>query len=64
MAELFRGGPSLMLIVYNDDAKREFAYDRDSSVGKLDTSRDEDMKQDWNIVSMKDNRGRIFPFQD
>ena len=57
-------GPRLMLIVHHDDAQREYAYDRESSVGKLDTAWDEAVARDWNIVSMKDDWGRIFPFSE
>ena len=47
-----------MRIVHHTDAEREYAYDRQSHVGKLDKALDEakarldrrDMKQDWNII--------------
>lgn len=55
-------GPRLMLIVHHDDAEREFAYDRDSSVGKLDTAWDEAVQKGWNVVSMKDDWKTIFAF--
>ncbi|MGB8330990.1 MAG: HAD family hydrolase, partial [Polyangiales bacterium] len=34
------GGPRLGLILHHDDAKREYAYDRESRVGKLDRALD------------------------
>lgn len=34
-------GPSLMLLVHHTDSVREYAYDRQSSVGKLDKALDE-----------------------
>ena len=55
-------GPRLILIVHHDDAEREFAYDRKSSVGKFDTVRDEAMKRGWNVVSMKDDWKTIFAY--
>jgi phosphoglycolate phosphatase-like HAD superfamily hydrolase len=55
-------GPRLMLIVHHDDAAREYAYDRQSAVGKLDTAWDEAVKRGWTVVSMKDDWGRVFPF--
>ena len=55
-------GPSLRLIVHHDDAEREVAYDRDSKIGKLDTAWDEAVAKGWNVVSMKDDWNRIFPF--
>ncbi len=55
-------GPRLMLLVHHDDAEREYAYDRDSSIGKLDIAWDEAVAKGWNVVSMKDDWGQIFPF--
>jgi phosphoglycolate phosphatase-like HAD superfamily hydrolase len=55
-------GPRMMLIVHHDDAEREYAYDRDSSIGKLDTAWDEAIEKGWNVVSMKEDWGRIFSF--
>jgi hypothetical protein len=54
----------LMLIVHHDDAAREVAYDRDSSIGKLDTAWDEAVEQGWLVVSMKDDWRKIFPFEE
>ena len=34
-------GPRFALIVHHDDAEREFAYDRDSTIGKFDKAWDE-----------------------
>ena len=36
-----RTGSRLMLIVHHDDGEREFAYDRQSRVGRLDKALDE-----------------------
>jgi len=55
-------GPRMMLLVHHDDAEREYAYDRDSSIGKLDTAWDEAMEKGWNVVSMKEDWGRVFSF--
>ena len=57
-------GPRLMLLVHHDDAEREYAYDRDSSVGKLDTAWDEAIQKGWIVASMKDDWGRVFSFED
>jgi phosphoglycolate phosphatase-like HAD superfamily hydrolase len=54
-------GPRLLLIVHHDDAEREVAYDRDSSIGTLDTALTAAAAQGWNVVSMKDDWNRIFP---
>jgi hypothetical protein len=56
-------GPSLGLIIHHDDAAREVAYDRESKVGKLDTAWDEGLEKGWIIVSMKDDWGKVFPFE-
>ena len=57
-------GPRLMLLVHHDDAEREVAYDRDSKIGKLDTAWDEAIEKGWNVVSMKDDWNRVFPFAE
>jgi haloacid dehalogenase-like hydrolase len=54
-------GPRLMLLVHHDDAEREYAYDRQSHAGKLDTALDEAQRRDWVVVSMKDDWQRVFP---
>jgi len=54
-------GKRLMLLVHHDDAKREYAYDRDSPVGKLDKALDEAHRRRWNVISMKDEWRSIFP---
>lgn len=48
-------GPRLGVLVHHDDAKREWAYDRDSHIGKLVRGLDEGPKKGWVIVSMKDD---------
>jgi phosphoglycolate phosphatase-like HAD superfamily hydrolase len=53
-------GPSLGLIVHHDDAEREYAYDRKSSVGRLDRALDESAKRDWVVVSMKTDWRSIY----
>jgi hypothetical protein len=53
-------GPRLGLIVHHDDATREYAYDRESHVGRLDRGLDEAAKRGWVVVSMKSDWGRIY----
>jgi hypothetical protein len=50
------------MIVHHDDAKREWAYDRKSSIGKLDRGLDEAAKRGWVVVSMQRDWKVIFPF--
>jgi len=56
-------GPRFMLLVHHTDAEREYAYDRKSSVGKLDKALDEANAKGWTVVSMKDDWKQIFTFQ-
>lgn len=55
--------PRLMLLLHHDDAEREWAYDRKSSIGRLDKALDEAKRRDWIVVSMKRDWRRIFPFE-
>jgi phosphoglycolate phosphatase-like HAD superfamily hydrolase len=57
-------GPRLMLLVHHDDAEREYAYDRDSSIGKLDTALTAAAAKGWTVVGMKDSWNQVFPFSD
>jgi hypothetical protein len=54
-------GSRLMLLVHHTDAVREYAYDRNSSFGKLDKALDEANAKGWTVVSMKDDWKTIFP---
>lgn len=53
--------PSLMLLLHHDDAKREWAYDRKSSIGRLDKAWDEALRQGWTVVSLKKDFKRVYP---
>jgi len=53
--------PSLMLLLHHDDAEREYAYDRDSPIGRLDNAWDEAKRRGWTIVGMKRDWKSIFP---
>jgi phosphoserine phosphatase len=57
MLEYVTSGPGARLgaIVHHDDAAREFAYDRDSHVGRLARGLDEAGKRGWLVVSMKND---------
>ncbi len=54
-------GARFAMIVHHDDADREWAYDRDSHIGKLARGLDEGPKRGWTIVSMKDEWKAIYP---
>jgi len=53
-------GARFALIVHHTDAKREWAYDRNSHIGKLDKAWDEAIAKGWTVVSMKDDWKTIF----
>jgi phosphoserine phosphatase len=53
--------PAFGLIVHHTDADREWAYDRDSHIGKLDEALDEAPEQGWTVVDMKEDWARIYP---
>jgi len=52
-----------MLIVHHTDADREYAYDRQSSFGRLDKAMDEAAAKHWVLVSMKDDWKTVFAFE-
>jgi hypothetical protein len=54
-------GPRFGMIIHHTDAEREFAYDRESHIGKLAKGLDEGPKLGWSIVSMKDDWKTVFP---
>jgi phosphoglycolate phosphatase-like HAD superfamily hydrolase len=51
----------LMGLVHHTDAVREYAYDRNSDVGKLDKALDEALGKGWTVVDMKNDWKTIFP---
>jgi hypothetical protein len=55
-------GPRFGLLVHHTDADREYTYDRESHVGKLDKAWDEAMQKGWTVVDMKTEWKRVFPF--
>jgi haloacid dehalogenase-like hydrolase len=55
-------GHRLGLIVHHTDAEREYAYDRNTSFGRLDKALDAAAINKWTIVDMKNDWKRIFAF--
>ncbi|MBZ6074711.1 HAD family hydrolase [Microvirga puerhi] len=53
-------GPRFALIVHHTDAEREYAYDRQSLVGKLDKALDEAPRRGWLVVDMKNDWRTIY----
>lgn len=56
-----RQGPSLGVLIHHDDPQREYAYDRQSHVGKLDQALDLAGDRGWLVVSMRDDWRTVFP---
>jgi phosphoserine phosphatase len=56
-------GPRFGLIVHHTDAEREWAYDRNSHIGKLDKALDAAEQRGWIMVDMKRDWRRIYPFE-
>ncbi len=54
-------GPRLCVYIHHTDAEREYAYDRDSHIGKLDKGLDEAVSKGWTVVDMKDDWSAIWP---
>ncbi|HZF14750.1 MAG TPA: HAD family hydrolase [Steroidobacteraceae bacterium] len=54
-------GLRFCLYVHHTDAVREWAYDRQSHIGKLDKGLDEAKAKGWSVVSVKDDWRQIFP---
>ena len=53
--------PRFGLLVHHTDAEREWAYDRDSHIGKLAVALDEAKPRGWTVVDMKADWKRVFP---
>jgi hypothetical protein len=54
-------GSRFCLYVHHTDAEREWAYDRESHIGRLDKGLDEARARGWAVVDMKADWRRIFP---
>jgi len=55
-------GKRFMGLVHHTDARREWAYDRKSDIGRLDKSLDEANSRGWTVVDMATEWRRIYPF--
>jgi phosphoglycolate phosphatase-like HAD superfamily hydrolase len=53
-------GPRFGLIVHHTDAEREWSYDRQSAIGKLDKALDEAPRRGWTIVDMKQDWKTVY----
>jgi hypothetical protein len=55
-------GKRLGLIVHHTDAEREWAYDRDSTTGRLDRGLTDADTNGWLLVDMEIDWKKVFPF--
>jgi phosphoserine phosphatase len=53
-------GPSLIGLIHHTDAEREWAYDRDSRIGRLDAALDDARARGWLLVDMARDWQRVF----
>jgi len=56
-------GLRFLLLVHHTDDAREWAYDRESHIGRLDEAWDEAKKRGWTVVDMKRDWKVIYPFE-
>jgi phosphoserine phosphatase len=56
-------GPRFGLLVRHTDAKREWAYDRESPIGRLDAALDEAARRGWTVVDVERDWRVVFPFE-
>ena len=54
---------SFMLYLHHTDTVREWAYDRDSHIGRLDKGLDQANKDGWTVIDMEKDWKIIFPFE-
>jgi hypothetical protein len=54
-------GPRFAMLVHHTDADREWAYDRDSHIGKLDQGLDQAVTKGWTITDMKADWKTVYP---
>jgi phosphoglycolate phosphatase-like HAD superfamily hydrolase len=55
-------GARFCLYVHHTDAEREWAYDRESHIGRLDKGLHEAKAKGWTVVDMKSDWRRIYPW--
>jgi hypothetical protein len=56
-------GPRFCLYIHHTDAGREWAYDRQSTIGRLDKGLDEARANGWTVVDMQTDWRRVFAFE-
>ena len=54
-------GKRLMVHIHNTDAERNWAYDRESSIRRLNKGLGEVNAKGWTVVDMEDDWKKIYP---
>lgn len=54
---------SFMLYVHHTDSVREWAYDRESHIGRLNKGLDEAHEKGWTVVDMENDWDVVYPFE-
>ncbi|PWJ42623.1 HAD family hydrolase [Sediminitomix flava] len=55
--------PHLAIYLHHTDKEREYAYDRNSPIGRLDKGLDEALKRNWTVIDMQKDWNTIYPFE-
>ncbi|MDO6472632.1 HAD family phosphatase [Maribacter sp. 1_MG-2023] len=55
--------PSFQIYIHHTDAGREWAYDRESSIGRLDKGLTESNEKGWTVANMKTDWNVVYPFE-
>ena len=56
-------GPGFGMLVHHTDGQREYAFDRQSPVGRLEKALAVASEAGWTVVDMRTDWRRVFPFQ-
>ena len=56
-------GSRFALYLHHTDSVREWAYDRESHIGKLDKGLDAAAANNWTVIDMKNDWKVIYPFE-
>lgn len=56
-------GKRFSLYVHHTYAEREWAYDKDSHIGRLDKGLEEAKAKGWTVVDMKQDWKVVFPYE-
>ena len=57
-------GSTLKVYIHHTDAEREWSYDRESHIGRLNKGLDEANAKGWTVVDMKKDWVRVFAFEE